>query len=164
MGEKLESMAETNQKWQKTDKNERKTFKMWIITKGVASETPQSARSWISSRISHLITQIQRFSSLWRCGYQITWRKWRWGASPPCSPRPSSSTWRAAWWRRHLLRTVGVELPLQQKWKAATRAVAVYPMATWWVLVFDYFDVWLRNIRRKPNIEPQLFFQTSVPI
>ena len=82
--------------------------------KGVASETPQSARSWISSRISHLITQIQRFSSLWRCGYQITWRKWRWGASPPCSPRPSPSTWRAARWRRHLLRTVGVVLPLQQ--------------------------------------------------
>ena len=32
MGEKQESMAETYQKWQKTDKNDRKTFKMWSIT------------------------------------------------------------------------------------------------------------------------------------
>ena len=32
IGEKQESMAETNQKWQKTDKNDRKTFKMWSIT------------------------------------------------------------------------------------------------------------------------------------
>ena len=28
IGEKQESMAETNQKWQKTDKNDRKKFKM----------------------------------------------------------------------------------------------------------------------------------------
>ena len=31
MGEKQESMAETNQKWQKTDKNDRKKFKIWNI-------------------------------------------------------------------------------------------------------------------------------------
>ena len=32
MGDKQERTAETNQKWQKTDKNHRKTFKMWSIT------------------------------------------------------------------------------------------------------------------------------------
>ena len=32
MGEKQESMAETYQKWQRTDKNDRKTFKMWSTT------------------------------------------------------------------------------------------------------------------------------------
>ena len=32
IGEKQESMVETNQKWQKTDKNVRKTFKIWSIT------------------------------------------------------------------------------------------------------------------------------------
>ena len=32
IGEKQGSMAETNQKSQKTDKNGRKTFKMWSIT------------------------------------------------------------------------------------------------------------------------------------
>ena len=31
IGEKQESMVETNQKWQKTDKNGRKTFQMWSI-------------------------------------------------------------------------------------------------------------------------------------
>ena len=32
IGEKQESLAETNQKWHKTDKNNRKTFKMFSVT------------------------------------------------------------------------------------------------------------------------------------
>ena len=40
MGEKQERTAETNQKWQKTDKNHRKTFKMWIITNYISPSFP----------------------------------------------------------------------------------------------------------------------------
>ena len=39
-GEKLESMAETNQKWQKADKNDRKSFKMLGITNYLLSSFP----------------------------------------------------------------------------------------------------------------------------
>ena len=40
MGDKQENMAETNKKWQKTDKNDRKTFKMLIITNYLPTSFP----------------------------------------------------------------------------------------------------------------------------
>ena len=33
-----------------------------------------------------------------------------------------------------------------EKWKASTGAATVCPMATWWVLVLDYFDIDIQYI------------------
>ena len=53
MGEKQESMAETYQKWQKTDKNDRKTFKMWSTTNYILPSFPiLSCQAYISVLLS----------------------------------------------------------------------------------------------------------------
>ena len=79
MGEKQESIAETNQKWQKTDKNDRKNLKMWSITNYLLQSFPL-----LSCQAPISVLQNSLFCPAKLINFS------RGGAKPPPPPPPNT--------------------------------------------------------------------------